>query len=237
MKIKLVSISEVKPYEKNPRKNDKAVEKVAASIKEFGWKQPLVLDAEGFIIVGHTRFKAAQKLGIEKVPVLYATDLTPEQVQAYRLADNKTGEFAEWDFDLLAGELEQLQEFKFDMQEFGFEKAQEQEIIEDEFDADAKKWERTLEEITEVQTQAGYIWLMGKHRLMCGDSTSKSDIEMLMNGSKADMVFTDPPYKVETEGGCIGTVGQALRKQGKDIEFISDFNPDKFLKVLPGIFQ
>jgi site-specific DNA-methyltransferase (adenine-specific) len=103
MDIRLVNINDVKPYEKNPRKNDKAVDKVAASIKEFGFKQPLVVDKDGILIVGHTRLKAAQKLGIKEVPVIYAEDLTDEQVKAYRLADNKTGEFAEWDMDLLGG--------------------------------------------------------------------------------------------------------------------------------------
>jgi hypothetical protein len=105
MQVKNVSVNLIKPYEKNPRKNNAAVDKVAASLKEFGFKQPIVTDKDGIIIAGHTRYKAALKLGLTEVPVLYAEDLTPEQVQAYRLADNKTSEFAEWDMDMLAGEL------------------------------------------------------------------------------------------------------------------------------------
>ena len=118
MKIKQMRISELKPYPKNPRINDGAVDAVAASIREFGWKQPLVVDKDGVIVAGHTRYKAAQKLGIEEVPVVVADDLTPEQVKAYRLADNKTAELAEWDFAKLD---EELAELDFDMSEFGFD--------------------------------------------------------------------------------------------------------------------
>ena len=119
MRVSYVPIGEVTPYEGNPRRNDQAVQAVAASIQEFGWKQPIVVDADGTIIVGHTRYKAAKALGLEEVPVIVASDLTPEQVQAYRLADNRVGELAEWDMDLLAGELDGLADF--DMALFGFD--------------------------------------------------------------------------------------------------------------------
>ena len=112
-------LSELKPYAKNPRKNDKAVGKVAASIREFGWKVPLVIDRDGTIIAGHTRFKAAQQLGMDRVPCIIADDLTPDQVKAFRLVDNKVGELADWDFDLLADELGGI--FDVDMDEFGFD--------------------------------------------------------------------------------------------------------------------
>src|SRR5690554_4979392 len=108
MKVQNVSIDSIKPYERNPRKNESAIEKVANSIKEFGFKQPIVVDANGVIVAGHTRWKAAKKLGFTEVPVIYASDLTPEQVKAYRLADNKTAEFAEWIPELLEQELEDL---------------------------------------------------------------------------------------------------------------------------------
>ena len=111
-------LSEIKPYAKNPRKNDKAVDKVAASIREFGWKVPLVIDRDGTIVAGHTRYKAAQQLGMDRVPCIIADDLTPEQVKAFRLADNKVGELASWDFDLLATELQDLA--SFDMEQFSF---------------------------------------------------------------------------------------------------------------------
>lgn len=118
MEIIEKKLSEITPYENNPRKNDDAVEYVANSIREFGWKVPIVIDKDGVIIAGHTRYKAAQKLGYETVPCIMADDLTPEQVKAYRLADNKVSEFAEWDFDLLAAELDEID---LDMEDFGFD--------------------------------------------------------------------------------------------------------------------
>lgn len=123
-------IGKVKPYEKNPRNNDGAVDAVAASIREFGFKQPIVVDRDGVIIVGHTRLKAAKKLGMKEVPVLVADDLTEEQVKAYRLADNKTGELAEWDMQMLS---EELAGISMDMSSFGFENESAEEAIENAY--------------------------------------------------------------------------------------------------------
>lgn len=120
MKIVDVDINQITPYENNPRNNDGAVDAVANSIKEFGFKQPIVVDEHGIVIVGHTRLKAAKQLGLETVPVLYAEDLSAEKVRAYRLADNKTGELAEWDWEALQAELEGLSD-DFIMSEFGFD--------------------------------------------------------------------------------------------------------------------
>lgn len=119
MKVTMRKVSEVKPYEKNPRRNDGAVDAVAASIREFGFQQPLVVDKDGVLIAGHTRLKAAKKLGLKEVPVVVADGLSPEQVKAYRLADNKTGQLSEWDFITLQ---EELNELVFDMEQFGFAK-------------------------------------------------------------------------------------------------------------------
>jgi site-specific DNA-methyltransferase (adenine-specific) len=121
MKVINKLLTELKPYEKNPRINDAAVGPVAESIKQFGFRVPLVIDSEGVIICGHTRYKAAEMLGLDKVPCVVADDLTPEKIKAFRLADNKTGELASWDFALLADELEELDAFDFDMPAFGFE--------------------------------------------------------------------------------------------------------------------
>lgn len=118
MKIEYVELDRIKPYENNPRNNDEAVEFVANSIKEFGFKNPIILDKDNVIIAGHTRYKASQKLGLDKVPVIYANDLTDEQVKAYRLADNKVSEKAEWDLNMLEGELADLD---IDMEQFGFD--------------------------------------------------------------------------------------------------------------------
>ncbi|MFA6308614.1 MAG: DNA modification methylase [Clostridia bacterium] len=192
MDIKMLNINEIKPYDKNPRKNDKAVDKVASSIKEFGFQQPIVVDKEGVIIVGHTRYKAAKKLKISEIPVLFANNLSDEQAKAYRLADNKTNEFAEWDLDLLAGELGELKAFEFDMQPYGFEDIKV-EVEEDDFDVDAAIPDEPI-------TKRNDIWLLGKHKLICGDSTSDEDISKLMDNHEADLVLTDPPYNVDYEG-------------------------------------
>lgn len=125
MNIVYRSLSELRPYERNPRNNAAAVAPVAESIKQFGFKVPLVVDSQGVIIAGHTRYKAAEQLGLDKVPCLVADDLTPEQVRAFRLADNKVAEIADWDFDLLSAELEELTAFDVDMSAFGFEEQPE----------------------------------------------------------------------------------------------------------------
>ena len=195
MTIKEMKISELKEYENNPRINDNAVDKVAASIREFGFKVPIVIDKNNVIIAGHTRLKASRKLGLEKVPCIVADDLTEEQVKAFRVADNKTAELAEWDIEKLESELTELQDFDmeqfgFDLSDFGFE--EEKEIIEDEVPE--------VDEENEPIVQMGDIWQLGNHRLMCGDSTDKATVEMLMNGEKTDLLLTDPPYNVAYEG-------------------------------------
>ena len=121
MQIQNVPITSVKPYEKNPRFNDDAVDAVAKSIKEFGWQQPIVVDKDMVVIAGHTRLKAAVRLGLTEVPVIVADNLTPEQVKAYRIADNKTGEIAEWNYDLLPFEIKDLQDANFDLSLLGFD--------------------------------------------------------------------------------------------------------------------
>ena len=194
MKIFERKISELIPYENNPRKNDSAVDAVAASIKEFGFKVPIIIDRDGVIVAGHTRLKAAKKLGMETVPCIIADDLSPKQIQAFRLADNKTAELADWDFDMLSVELSDLDDI--DMSEFGFDMSEFEEpaeAAEDDYDYDSP---------VESRVKQNDVWALGAHRLMCGDSTDVTVIDRLMDGVKADMVFTDPPYgmKKESEG-------------------------------------
>ena len=195
MNIIELDINLLKPYEKNPRKNDAAVDYVANSIKEFGFKVPIVVDKDNVIVAGHTRYKAGKKLNLKTVPCIIADDLTPEQIKAYRLADNKVAEKAEWDFELLDEELTELLDFNFDMTDFGFDELMQadepQDIIEDE----APEVDMESEPIAKL----GDIWQLGNHRLMCGDSTDKTTVDKLMNGVKADMVFTDPPYGMKKE--------------------------------------
>ena len=121
MQVKEIPLSALVPYEKNPRKNDSAVDAVANSIKQFGFKVPVVIDADNIIVCGHTRFKAAQKLGLESVPCVVADDLSPERIKAFRLADNKTAELADWDDAFLLEELSELADFDIDMEDFGFD--------------------------------------------------------------------------------------------------------------------
>lgn len=177
-------------YENNPRNNDDAVEIVAKSIQEFGFKVPIVIDSDLVIVTGHTRLKAAQKLGIEKVPCIMADDLTPEQIKAFRLADNKTSEYATWDLSKLEIELDELHDLEFDMSDFGFT-VKEADLAGDDFDFDEE-----VANVTTPITKLGDIYKLGRHRLMCGDSTKAADFEKLMDGYKAKLVITDPPYNV-----------------------------------------
>lgn len=188
------NISKLTPYENNPRKNEAAVEYVANSIKEFGFKVPVVIDQNGVIIAGHTRVKAAELLGLETVPCIIADDLTEEQVRAFRLADNKTAELAEWDFDLLDIELSDIT--NIDMGDFGFDDLSvaddSNEIVEDEIpDID-----RNSEPIARV----GDVWQLGRHRLICGDAADAGVLSILMDGRCADLYITDPPYGVDYAG-------------------------------------
>ena len=185
-------LEEIIPYEKNPRFNDDAVPAVARSIKEFGFKVPIIVDANNVIVAGHTRYKAAKKLKLETVPVIVADDLTEEQIKAFRLADNKVGEIATWDDGLLAGELEDI--LNIDMSDFGFDIGG----ITDTDEPEEDDYDEPLPE--DPKACYGDIYKLGNHILMCGDSTSSEDVEKLMNGAKADMLLTDPPYNVAYEG-------------------------------------
>ena len=189
MDILNLVLEEIKPYEKNPRNNDNAVDAVAASIREFGFKVPIIIDKDNIIVAGHTRYKAAKKLGLKTVPCIKADDLTDEQVKAFRLADNKVAEKADWDFELLNEELETI---TMDMDQFGFDLPEEEtptEIIEDDV-PDVPE---------EPKSKYGQVYQLGNHRLMCGDSTKNEDVEKLLNGVKADLLITDPPYNVSME--------------------------------------
>jgi site-specific DNA-methyltransferase (adenine-specific) len=188
------------PYENNPRNNDEAVGPVANSISEFGFKVPIVATSDGEIINGHTRWKAAKKLKLKTVPVIIADDLTEEQVKAFRLADNKVAEIAQWDIELLLSEIDSVD--NLDMTLFGFT---DQDYTLDDFEDEELDTE-DAEEINEQDTQTsaveyGDIYQLGRHRLMCGDSTSIADMEELVDGNKIDLYVTDPPYNVAYEGG------------------------------------
>lgn len=198
MKIVDKPIEWLRPYENNPRNNEQAVEAVANSIKEFGFKVPIVATIDGEIVNGHTRFKAAKSLKLKTVPVLIADDLTEEQIKAFRLADNKTGELAEWNVELLYGELDELD--GFDMTLFGFEDI---DFSLDDFEEDEKETGEEVDIDSEEKPKVEYgdIFQLGRHRLMCGDSTSAEDMARLIDGAVIDLYVTDPPYNVAYQGG------------------------------------
>jgi len=210
MNVELKNVDEIRPYEKNPRINDGAVDAVVKSIREFGFRQPIVVDNDGVIIVGHTRWKAAKKMGIEKVPVHVATDLSPEQIKAYRIADNKTNEIADWDYELLPIELSELQNMDFDLSLLGFDDSELEALLNGK-EADVVTDGMTdPNEVPEAPEEAvskrGEIYQLGNHRLMCGDSTKSEDVTALMNGELADILVTDAPYNVAYEGGTGMTI-------------------------------
>ena len=217
-------ISDLKEYENNPRDNTAAVDVVANSIKEFGFKVPIIVDGNNIIIAGHTRFKAAISLGLEEVPCIVANDLTPEQVKAFRLADNKVGEIASWDLDKLKLELENID--GLDMSLFGFEADVEpDEVYEDDFDPN--------EHIPETPfSQIGDIYILGNHRLTCGDSAKEEDIKRLVDGKQIDLVLTDPPYNVD-----VGAKGDG-NEQFDNRRIKNDNMPsDDFLAFLVKVFK
>ena len=188
-----MKLTDLIPYENNPRINDDAIDVVANSIKEFGFKNPIIIDKDNVIVCGHTRRLAAIKLGLTEVPCIRADDLTEDQIKAFRVADNKTSELSTWDLDKLKIELGDIE---LNMADFGFEDLLDQmkELPEDdEFDADTE-----LEK--EAFVKKGDIWHLGRHKLMCGDSTT-SDVQVLMEGKYADLCVTDAPYNVDYEGG------------------------------------
>lgn len=216
MKIVEKNINELVMYENNPRKNDEAVKYVAESISQFGFKVPVIVDKDNVIVAGHTRVKAARKLKLQTVPCIVADDLTPEQIKAFRLADNKVSELSDWDEDLLNDELDDI--CNIDMTVFGFDDLEtnmvddDKEIVEDDVPSVPEK----------PITQYGDVWLMGGHRLLCGDSTKAEEVLRLMNGEKADMVFTDPPYGVSI--GDKNKMLNSVQKAGCCTENIANDN-------------
>ena len=212
-----VEIEKLIPYKNNARTHsDEQIEKIAKSMKEFGFINPILVDGNLNVIAGHGRILGAKKLGMKEVPCLFIEDLTEEQKRAYIIADNRLAEDVGWDKELLKIELEDLKNMNFDITLTGFEledfdfSMDESEVIEDEFD-------ETVPE--EPKSKKGEIYKLGKHYLMCGDSTDINDVEKLMNGVKADMLLTDPPYNVDYEGGN----GLTIQNDNMDDETFREF--------------
>ena len=184
MQVELWPVTRLVPYEKNPRKiPEKAVAKVAASLKEFGFQQPIVVDGQDVIVAGHTRLQAAKSIGLKQVPVVVATGLTPAQIKAYRLADNRTNEEASWLDDILADELKELDELGFSLDLTGFDLPELNRLMIDE--EEIERAEQTPAVPVNPVTILGDVWLLGKHRLVCGDSTNATDVEKALGGGTA----------------------------------------------------
>src|SRR5260370_17981623 len=199
MLVEIRPITSIRPYENNPRLNDAAADAVAESIKAFGFGQPIVVDEDGVIIVGHTRYKAALKLGMTEVPVHVAVGLSPAQAKAYRIADNQTATMSQWDDDKLPLELMGLQEMGFDLNMTGFSGDELLRLIGSETNDGQGDPDAVPEPPDEAITQPGDLWILGKHRLLCADSTKPEDVDRLLGGVPIHLVNTDPPYNVKVE--------------------------------------
>ena len=201
MKITQKKVTELIPYVKNSRTHsDEQVAQIAASIKEFGWTNPILVDGQNGIIAGHGRLMAARKLGHKEVPTIELADLTETQKKAYIIADNRLALNAGWDNELLTIELNELLADGFALEILGFDTKElaallEPEVVEGLTDEDA-----VPEVPEEPKTRLGDIYQLGNHRLMCGDSSSQNDIDQLLDGDRPDMIFTDPPYNIDYQG-------------------------------------
>ncbi|MEG1089817.1 MAG: DNA methyltransferase [Acinetobacter sp.] len=226
--IKKIKTIDLIPYANNSRTHsDEQVLQIASSIKEFGFLNPIIIDGDNGIIAGHGRVMAAKKLGIDELPCVDASHLTPAQKKAYVIADNKIALNSEWDVDALRVEFEALREMDFDVELTGFslDEISELEIeeIAPEYEEDADG--EVIEPPPEPKTKEGDVWILGKHRLMCGDSTSIDAVENLLNGAKIDLVFTDPPYGVEYQSN--------MRTKTQKFDMLK--NDDEFLDIAPVI--
>lgn len=199
-KINMLATKDLIPYARNTRTHsDEQVNQIVSSIKEFGFTNPVLIDEESMIIAGHGRVMAANKLKLNKVPTICLDHLTEAQKKAYIIADNRLALNAGWDEDMLKVELEELNDLEFDISLLGFEDKEIESLLSEP--TEGLTDEDAVPDLPEEPTtKLGDLWILGEHRLLCGDSTSIDDVDKLMDGNKADMVFTDPPYGVEYEG-------------------------------------
>jgi DNA modification methylase len=209
MQVEEWPIGRIRPYPGNPRINDHAVEAVAASIRAFNFRQPIVADENGVIIVGHTRYLAALRLGLKTVPVHVARGLTEAQAKAYRLADNKTAELAEWDEEQLRQELAELKEMDFDLDLLGFS-IDELGVLLDDLNPGLVDPDDIPAPPDEPITRPGDMWVLGHHWLLCGDSSKAEDVDRLLDGAAVHLVNTDPPYGVHVEPRSNNAIASGL---------------------------
>jgi len=234
-KTKSEKIGNLIKYAKNSRTHSpKQVEQIAKSITEFGFTNPIIVDDKNMVIAGHGRILAAEKLGIWDLPCVIVTGWSEAQKKAYVIADNKLALNAGWDEEMLSQELKELNADGYDIDLTGFSSSEVSGYIR----CDSIEGEDDAPEPPKIpKSKLGDVWILGKHRLMCGDSTSIDAVEKLMDGQKADMVFTDPPYRMQVEGGSNQPIGRAAAKLGEAIKDLCDFDPKEFLGVLPTVFD
>lgn len=233
MDIQEIDINKLIPYHNNPRK-DQAVDKVASSINEYGFQQPIVVDKNMVVIVGHTRLMGAKKLGLDKVPTVIA-NLSETQAKAYRIADNRINEDSTWDIDLLNLEIAGLSDEDYNLDLLGFESDELDKFLinEEEYLTDE---DEVPEPPKEPIAKLGDIYQLGDHRLMCGDSTNIDMLDKLMPDENADLVFTDPPYNVDYSGrgkNNLGTIKNDNMEENEFYEFCRGFFSCLFAKMKP----
>ena len=223
MNIVNKKIEDIIPYIRNPRKNQ-AIDKVAGSLKEFGFRQPIVVDKQMVIIAGHTRFEAAKKLGIKEVPIHIADNLTPAQVKAYRIADNRVAQDSEWDIGMLNTEFTDLLDMHFDLDILGFDAKELEDLIVDKENEGLTDEDEVPETPEEPISKLGDIWKLGNHKLFCGDSTILNNYKKLFNENKADLLMTDPPYNVDYEGKTKDklTIQNDSKNDNDFLQFLTD---------------
>jgi DNA modification methylase len=199
--IELWPIERLREYPRNPRKNDAAVDRMCASIHEFGFKIPCLVRSDGEIVDGHLRLKAARKLGITEIPVILCDEWTPAQVKTFRLMVNRSVTWADWDEEALALELQEIQDSDFDRSLTGFEDEELARLLATQDAADGLTDEDAVPELPQTPVSAtGDLWILGNRKLLVGDATNRGDVAKLMAGEAADLVFTDLPYNVDYEG-------------------------------------
>ena len=234
------------PYVKNPRKNDGVVDRMISSIREFGFKIPVLARSDGEVVDGHLRLKAAQRMGLAEIPVILCDEWTPSQVRAFRLVANQSANWAEWDDELLAAEFTDLKELDFDLALTGFDPDEIRSCLAKlEPNSGLTDEDETPEPLAQPVTRVGDIWVMGPHRVAAGDATETEPVDGLMQGELADMVFIDPTYNVNYDGqNSVGAswqsarAGKRQRKKRPMRPMLNDHMPDdQFLQFCIALFS